>query len=81
EVALIVEKANCGFIIGPKDVDKISSAIEYLYNNPNLLTKFSENARKFFESNFTRNRMTKRYFEVISSVLGSYTRKGKEGEI
>jgi len=71
EVSLIVEKANCGFIVEPNDVDKISSAIEYVYNNPNLLIEFSENARKFFYSNFARSKTTKRYFEVISSVLRS----------
>lgn len=81
EVTLVVEKANCGFIIKPNDVDKISSVIECLYNNLNLLTEFSENARKFFESNFTRFRTTKRYFEVISSVLSSYRKKRKDEEI
>jgi glycosyltransferase involved in cell wall biosynthesis len=69
EVSLIVEKANCGFIVEPNDVDKISSAIEYLYSNPNLLTKFSDNARKFFESNFARSKITKRYYEIIKTIL------------
>ena len=69
EVALIAEKANCGFIVEPDNVDEISSTIEYLYNNPNLLIEFSKNARKFFESNFARSKITKRYYELISSIL------------
>jgi len=79
EVALIVEKANCGYIIEQSDVDKLYSAIESLYNNPKLLFELSGNARKLFESNFTRNRMTKRYFDVISSVLDSC--KGNDREV
>lgn len=81
EVALVIEKANCGFVIRPNDVDKFASIIEYLYDNPNLLIEFSKNARKFFESNFTRFRATKRYFEVISSVLDSYTGTREDSEL
>lgn len=72
EVGLIVEKAHCGYIVNSKELDKLSSTIEYLYNNPCLLIEFSKNARKIFESNFTRYRITKRYFEMINSVLSSY---------
>jgi glycosyltransferase involved in cell wall biosynthesis len=78
EVALIVERAKCGLIVELNDADRFCSTIEYLYNNQSLLAEFSVNARKYFESNFTRSMATKKYLEVIKSVLNSPKKKERE---
>ena len=69
EVDVIVRKARCGFIFNPDDTEGIIKKINYLIKHPEVLTTLSGNARKYFELNFNRTLITKRYYEMINSLV------------
>jgi len=68
DVSIIVEKAQCGFVCDPEDIEGISKKIMYLVDHPEVETMFSKNAREYFELHFARSIAAKQYVYLLNSI-------------
>lgn len=71
EVGKIIKNAECGFAIGHSDLEKLLEKIYFLKSNPALRCEMGNNARKFFEKNFTLDHSLNKYIQVINEVQKS----------
>ncbi|CAF3834709.1 unnamed protein product, partial [Rotaria sp. Silwood1] len=69
EVARIINKARCGFIIDNNDADKLFKDIISLRSDIQLQNEYGNNARAYFDSNFTLDIAVQKYYNVINSKL------------
>ncbi len=53
DVPKIIQKAQCGFCVVPKNPEKFAQTILELYHRPDLVNKLSKNAAEFARNNFT----------------------------
>lgn len=63
----LVEKNACGFYHSPNNPHEFLEKINSYLNDKNLLLEQQKNARKLAESEFDKNRLTKKTVELISS--------------
>lgn len=69
EIAKVIENSDSGLYAGQGDVDQIVSHIKFWLNNPDELKRMGNNARNYFEQNFTVDRAVNAYANVIDSVM------------
>ena len=58
-------------------MNNLINAIKYLQNNPNIVTKISNNAQQFMKSSFTLKAINERVVEIFSNVPRYDKRIGK----
>ena len=68
DVVDIIEEGECGQRISPGDVDGLVDAIRRLHDNPTLLQTTKENARTWFDANFTKARAIDSYERVLKQA-------------
>lgn len=64
--AQLVKEFNAGITVSQGDVNGIIEAIETWRQNPQLLTKQGQNARKAFENHFTKRNSIDEYYDLLS---------------
>lgn len=69
ELKEILEKNNCGVFTHAGNVQEFVSGIKSLAANPNHCIEMGKNARQFILDNLTKEVGTKKYVEVIRSVV------------
>lgn len=69
ELKTIIESTNSGIFTKAGDKDAFVAAIKKLYGDRELCEKMGENGRQFVLSNLTKATGTKRYVEIIKSVV------------
>ena len=65
--ARIVQQANAGIQVSPGDVDGVIDALKRWKRNPRLVEEQGRNARREFESRYTKSQAIDQYYEVIAS--------------
>jgi len=65
----IVIHGKTGFLIDKWDYDKYAEYTEYLLMNQSLAKEMGENARKHVASNFSWNKVVKKYEKVYSEMM------------
>jgi len=65
----ILEKAKAGIFVKPGDIESLQSAIVMLYKNKKLREYFGQNARKFIEENFTREKTAEKYIDLLGKLV------------
>lgn len=68
ETARIVKEYNCGFTLEPGDVAGLVSLILKLSKEKELFNSLGENARKCFESHFSRNIIINEYYKTLQQI-------------
>jgi len=68
EVALTIEKHDCGFVIKPGDTDAMTKAILELLRDEEKLKRYKTNSRSAAENFYSRNN-TKLYIDALSAYL------------
>lgn len=69
ELVKILEKAGCGYVCKPDDVEELKQKILLLYSDKEQCQKAGENGRKYILENLTREVGTGKYVEIIEKVL------------
>lgn len=69
ELKTIIEKNNCGNFTKAGDKQAFIDAILKLYNNRELCKEYGQNGRDFVMKNLTKEVGTKKYVDVIKSVV------------
>lgn len=69
ELKEILEKNNCGVFSHAGNVQEFVDAIKWLQENPEHCAEMGKNARQFILNNLTKEVGTKKYVDVICSVV------------
>lgn len=69
EIMTILSDNNCGVFTKAGDKAAFKDAIIKLYDNRELCKEYGRNGREFIMKNLTREVGTKKYFDVIKSVV------------
>ena len=69
ELKTIIESTNSGIFTKAGDKDAFVAAIKKLYGDRELCEKMGKNGRQFVLSNLTKDAGTKKYVEIIKSVV------------
>lgn len=65
EVGYLLQEANCGICVPPKDSQALSEAILRLYSNKEQRQVMAENSRKYAVQHFSRKVAASRYSDLI----------------
>ena len=71
ETANFINKANCGIVIDPGDIQGFKDAILKLKNNSELRTALGTNGRRFFEKNMDLEKITLIYERIFLSEFSN----------
>lgn len=69
ELKEIMEKYSCGVFSHSGNVHEFVEKIKMLEDNPELRMEMGKNARRFIEENLTKEVGTRKYIDVIKSVV------------
>lgn len=69
EVADIIEKSGCGFRCDQDDVDGVVKILSSLYEDQSQLKIMGNKARRYFEEHYTRSKITRKYFDLLESLI------------
>ena len=72
ELKEIIENNNCGVFSHAGNVQELVSAIKTLQENPDRCKEMGENARQFILNNLTKEVGTRKYVDIIRSVIGKH---------
>lgn len=76
ETAHVIQKAKCGIVINPGDIEELKNALLKLKDNLELREEFGKKGRKFLEENMILEKNVTKYEEVFG-IIG----KGGDGHI
>jgi glycosyltransferase involved in cell wall biosynthesis len=68
EVALIIQRADCGVVVGPEDPLALAQVVLKLYHDPRILSEMGKNGRAYVEKTNIRSICTRKYLELINQV-------------
>ena len=68
EVAELIEREDCGIRVDPDSPAQMAKTILTLHQNQSLLAKYQKNARRVFESHFTKEQIMRDYIALFQSV-------------
>lgn len=66
---LVINEANAGFFVRPRDADDFREKILYLYNHPEARKKLGQNGYNFVKKNFDRKKLADKYLKVILDLI------------
>ncbi|WP_107667697.1 glycosyltransferase family 4 protein [Cyanothece sp. BG0011] len=66
--ARAIEKSGGGLVVPPEDADALASAIEDLYNNPQLVKSLGEQGREYAKKVYDFEPILERYEELLLSM-------------
>lgn len=69
EIARVIHEADCGVRVEQHDTDGLIAAIVNFAQSPSTCEQMGANARAVFESRFTLNYATERFYQTFCSVL------------
>ena len=72
ELKEIIENNNCGVFSHAGNVQEFVSAIKTLQENPDRCKEMGANARQFILDNLTKEVGTRKYVDIIRSVIGKH---------
>jgi len=69
EVARLVQRFDCGFVVEPGDTKSLVDALVTLKGNSNLAEAMGQRARQMLEAHFTRRQALQRWSAALDAVL------------
>ena len=69
EAAYVVEKAKCGIVTEPGNIEQLANAILKMKDNPELKKELSENGRKFVEENMDLWKIAAKYEQIFKRLM------------
>lgn len=66
----LVEQADCGVCIPPEEPASLAAAIELLYNDPELRSRFGRNGRDYVVRHHSREQTASDYISLLERVAG-----------
>ncbi|RLJ90665.1 glycosyltransferase family 4 protein [Planococcus citreus] len=64
----IIERHNCGICVDPESPKDISSAINYLFENPEIAKKMGENGRRAVEGEYNWERESQKLISIYQKI-------------
>ncbi len=71
EAAMVLRKSQAGIVVPPGDIDGVTNALRRLLLDHQLRITMGRLARKYYESNFGRNRSVPRIIKAIETLAAS----------
>ena len=71
EIAELIIANECGIVLDPGDPVGVASSLRYLYRNPQILQRLSDNARKTYSEHFGFDKSLQAYHALISELYPS----------
>ena len=68
EIAELIDREDCGIRVDPDSPAQIAKAILALHQDQSLLAKYQKNARRVFESNFTKEQILRDYINLFQAA-------------
>lgn len=68
DVAEIIRRCDCGFIVNHGDVDQMVNHLKFFLRNRSELKKMGMRARKHFEKNYTVKHSVEKYAKMLKEV-------------
>ena len=65
---VVIDKKT-GLLVPPKEIEKLTEAIIFMFENPEHRKEMAENGYRLFKEKFTINKMLKRYEETYEQVV------------
>lgn len=69
EAKELIQSANAGICVEPENSEEIAQAVLALYSNPKLKEEYGRNGRAYIDENYNRDKITKRFEEILKSVM------------
>lgn len=69
EAAEIAERSGAAIVIAPEDIGSLRTAIRKLMNSKRLRTSMGHAGRRFVEEHYDRNRLSRKYLEILKRVI------------
>lgn len=69
DICRIVEENEIGYSALPGSVEDLTNKITNAYENRYKLERFGKNAKRFAIENYSRKKQTKKYYDVLQSVI------------
>lgn len=73
DVPKIIQQANCGYCVKPKEPKNLAEIILKLYNNPDIVEKLGCNGAKYAKNNFTIDICCSKYEKLFRLLIGEYS--------
>lgn len=67
----LVEQNEAGVAVRPADPDDLAEKVVFLRDNPELVRRYGENARRLAETEFARDRLAERLEQVLVRAAGA----------
>ena len=65
DLANLIKKINCGFVVNAGDEKKLYDAIKFLYENRKKIKCEGRNGRKYVIENLNKEKGTIKYLEIL----------------
>lgn len=65
----VVMDKKTGLLVPPKDIEKLTQAIIFMFENAERRKEMAENGYRLFKEKFTINKMVKKYEEIYEQVM------------
>jgi len=69
EIDQIVREFHCGLIVKPSNLEELKKAVLWAFNNREEIEKMGTNGRKALENNYTREKCTRKFKNVVESLM------------
>jgi colanic acid biosynthesis glycosyl transferase WcaI len=71
EIARLVKESGCGVCVAPEDPESMAQAIKDMLGEPETLDRYGKNGRKYVVAHYSRDKLIKRYRELLHEVAAS----------
>ncbi len=68
ETARVIDASGCGYRFDQDDVEGFANAVLYLHKNKTEAKSMGMRAREYFDRNFTRQRISRQYYELLKGL-------------
>jgi len=69
EIDQIVREFHCGLVVKPSNLEELKKAVLWAFNSGEEIEKMGTNGRKALENNYTREKCTRKFKNVVESLM------------
>ena len=68
-ISELIQDGENGFLYKYNDVNSLADKMQQLFDNPNLVRKFSQKSKKLFEKNYTADIYYKNIIDIYQNLI------------